>query len=460
MQRTRNPHSYPDTFSHGQLSSIRIPLSVALLSAGFAGMSLLPAAAQVAESAPQASASSPDAIKQREQELEAAREQQKSAADLQAKLKADIAAIGQDRSKLNQQLIDIAAQVRGVETRIGDAEARLRPLDSHEQQIRGSLDSRRSEIVEVLAALQRAGRRTPPALLVRPEDALQSLRTAMLLGSVVPELRGRAEKLAADLTELVALRKDIATERDKLAIDRDKLKDDQTRLAALIDERQRKQNAAEKDMEAEGARAIALSKQVDSLQGLIAKMEMDLKSAAKAAATASLQGAPATLNGKPNLGALKDPARLSPAIAFASAKGLLALPVNGVKIREFGGSDGSGGVEKGISLASRAGAQVTTPCDGWVVYAGPFRSYGQLLILNAGGGYHVLIAGMERISVNIGQFVLTGEPVATMGTTSQVASILATNASQPVLYIEFRKDGTPIDPGPWWAASEGEKVRG
>ena len=111
-------------------------------------------------------------------------------------------------------------------------------------------------------------------------------------------------------------------------------------------------------------------------------------------------------------------------------------------------------------MATKPGAQVTTPCDGWVVYAGPFRSYGQLSILNAGGGYHVLIAGMERISVNIGQFVLTGEPVATMGTTSQVASIFAPNVSQPVLYVEFRKDGTPIDPGPWWASREGEKVRG
>ena len=460
MQPRRNIQSYPDTARRGQLDSVRIPLSIALLSAGFAGMSLLPASAQVAGTAAQTTAASPDAIKQREQELEATRAQQKSAADAQTKLKAEIAAIGQDRSKLNQQLIDIAAQVRGVETRIGDAEARLRPLDSREQQIRGSLDSRRSEIVEVLAALQRAGRRTPPALLVRPEDALQSLRTAMLLGSVVPELRARAEELTGDLTELVTLRKTIATERDKLGVDRDKLRDDQTRLAALVDERQRQQSSVEKDMEVEGARAIALSRQVDSLQGLIAKMEQDLKSAAKAAATASLQGAPATLNGKPNLGALKDPARLSPAIAFASAKGLFAMPVNGVKIREFGGSDGAGGVEKGISLATRAGAQVTTPCDGWVVYAGPFRSYGQLLILNAGGGYHVLIAGMERISVNIGQFVLTGEPVATMGTTSQVASILAANASQPVLYVEFRKDGTPIDPGPWWAANEGEKVRG
>ena len=162
MQSTRNLHSYPDTIGSGRLDSVRIPLSIALLSAGFAGMSL-PAMAQIAAATPQTTASSPDAIKQREQELEATRAQQKSAADLQAKLKADIAAIGQDRSKLNQQLIDIAAQVRGVETRIGDAEARLRPLDAREQQIRNSLDSRRSEIVEVLAALQRAGRRAPTA---------------------------------------------------------------------------------------------------------------------------------------------------------------------------------------------------------------------------------------------------------------------------------------------------------
>ena len=459
MHSTRDIHPF-DTAGRGRPLMSAVSLSLHLLFASFAAASLSPAVAQSAAPAQQATAVSPDAIKQREEELEATREQQRKAAELQQKLKADIAAIGQDRSKLNQQLIDIATQVRSVETRIGETEAGLRPLDSREQQVRASLDSRRSEIVEVLAALQRAGRRTPPALLVRPEDALQSLRTAMLLGSVVPELRGRAEKLAADLGELVSLRQRIATERDALARDRDRLKDDSVRLAALVEERQRKQSAIEKDVEAEGARAINLSRQVEGLQGLITKMEQDLKSAAKAAATASLQGAPASPGGKPNLGALKDPARLSPAIAFASARGLFAFPVNGRKIRDFGGSDGAGGVEKGISLATKAGAQVTTPCDGWVVYAGPFRSYGQLLILNAGGGYHVLIAGMERISVNIGQFVLTGEPVATMGSRSQVASILATTASQPVLYVEFRKDGTPIDSGPWWAASEGEKVRG
>ena len=434
-----------------------LPLSLALASLhSVAGA--YPARAQGAPK--QVAAPDPEAIKQRTQELEAAREQQKKASELEQKLKAEIAAIGQDRTKLNQQLIGIAAQVRDVETKIADTEGRLRPLDARELQIRASLETRRDEISEVLAALQRAGRRAPPALFVRPEDALQSLRTAMLLGSVVPEMRARAAKLASDLGELVTLRKNIAEERDRLAADRDKLKDDSTRLAALVQERQKQQADTEKNMEAERQRAIALSKQTETLQDLIAKMEQDVKAAAKAAAAAELKGTPTALNGKPDLGALKNPGRLSPAIAFASAKGLLPLPVNGSRIRGFGSSDGVGGQEKGISIATRPGAQVTTPCDGWVVYSGPFRSYGQLLILNAGGGYHVLIAGMERISVTIGQFVLTGEPVATMGTTSQVASILAAPSSQPVLYIESRKDGTPIDSGPWWTASEGQKVRG
>jgi septal ring factor EnvC (AmiA/AmiB activator) len=452
--------------------TMRAPLLNLLLITGVAGASLVQACislaqAQTAAPAPQTAAISPDAIKQREQELEAARARQKNAEEAQAKLKAEITSLGQDRTQLNQQLIDTAANVRSVETKIDETEARLRALNGREQAMRASLDSRRADIVEVLAALQRAGRRTPPALLVRPEDALQSLRTAMLLGAVVPELRGRAEKIASELGELVALRKNIATERDQLASDRDKVRNDQTRLTALVDERQRQQAEREKDLNAENSRAIMLSKQVGDLQGLITKMEQDLQSAAKAAEKAAeaarqaeAKAAAASSSAKSGPGVFKDRSRTTPAIAFASAKGLLPLPVNGNKIRDFGGSDGVGGVQKGISLATKPGSQVTTPCDGWVVYSGPFRSYGQLLILNAGGGYHVLIAGMERISVNIGQFVLTGEPVATMGSTSQVASILATNASQPVLYVEFRKDGTPIDPGPWWAANEGEKVRG
>ena len=100
---------------------------------------------------------------------------------------------------------------------------------------------------------------------------------------------------------------------------------------------------------------------------------------------------------------------------------MLPLPVNGARIKEFGAPDGTGGTEKGLSIATRPGSQITAPCDGWVVYSGTFRNYGQLLILNAGGGYHVLLAGMERTSVDLGQFVVTGEPVAVMGDGAQSA---------------------------------------
>ena len=177
MRTPRQSDSFASAVRRGPPAR-RVPLAFLLLSASLAASMAVPAAAQTTPSTQQATAAPTDLIRQREQELEAARAQQKSAAELQEKLKADIAAIGQDRTKLTQQVIDIAARVRGVETRIEDAEARLRPLDTREQQIRSSLDARRAEIAEVLAALQRAGRRAPPALLVRPEDALKSLRTA------------------------------------------------------------------------------------------------------------------------------------------------------------------------------------------------------------------------------------------------------------------------------------------
>ena len=202
-----------------------------------------------------------------------------------------------------------------------------------------------------------------------------------------------------------------------------------------------------------------LGRQADNLRDLIAKLEQTLDKATLAARSAAREHA-ADTDTRADLAALKDPGRLTPAVAFASTKGLVSLPVNGVRIKEFGVPDGVGGTEKGLSIAARAGAQITSPCDGWVVYAGPFRNYGQLLILNAGGGYHVLLAGMDRISVDLGQFVVTGEPVAVMGGGGQAAAALTTGSGQPVLYVEFRKDGIPVDPGPWWATSEGEKVRG
>ncbi len=396
-----------------------------------------------------------DALKQHDEELKATRDAQRESAETEAALKREIEQIGADRRKLNKELIDTAARLRGVEAQVEATQKRLAPLDEDQRNIQKSLDGRRAVIGEVLAALQRMGLRAPPALISSPEDALQAVRTAMVLGAVLPEMRHQVEALTNDLSSLLAVRKKIADERDRLKQEVAALGAERERMAALIAERQKQEAEREKTLDAERARAAQLAKKADNLKDLISQLEQSLDPATRAAREQAIRDA-----ARLALAALHDPGRLAPAVAFASLRGQIPIPVNGVKLKDYGAPDSVGGVEKGVSIATRVGAQVTSPADGWVVYAGPFRSYGQLLILDAGGGYHILLAGMDRISVDLGQFVLTGEPVAVMGNGSQIAAILATGSSQPVLYIEFRKDGQPVDPGPWWAAGEGEKVRG
>ena len=395
-----------------------------------------------------------ESLKQRDQQLDALRGEQRKTAESEATLKREIEQLGADRRKLNQDLIDTAGRIRELETRIAATEARLGPLDEKDAAIKQSLDGRRAVIAEVLAALQRMGRRPPPALLVSPDEALQSVRAAIALGAVVPEMRQEAQALVAELRALSKVRREIAAEQGKLRNEQESIANDRARMAILIEERQKQQTEREAALIAERVRAADLAQQADSLKDLIAALEKELDPATRAARESTRS------DSRPAMAAFRDPGRLPPASTFASLRGQVRVPVNGVKIRDYGAPDGAGGVEKGLSITTRAGAQVTAPADGWVVYAGAFRSYGQLLILNAGGGYHVLLAGMERISVDLGQLVLTGEPVAVMGNASHIAAILATGSSQPVLYVEFRKDGIPIDPGPWWAATEVEKVRG
>ncbi|WP_441505622.1 murein hydrolase activator EnvC family protein [Bosea sp. 2YAB26] len=399
----------------------------------------------------------------REAELKAIEERLAGNAEARAKLEAEIATIRADRAGLNKALLETTTRTQGVERRIGAIEERLALLQTSETAIRRSLEGRRGLIGEVLAALQRIGRRPPPAVLVRPEDILEAVRASMLLGAVVPDLRQEIEILSTDLGELVRLRGGIAEERKAMTGELETLAGERQRLASLIDARREREASAAKDIEAQRGMSGELAAQAKGLRDFVERIEKEISVANRAAEAARQALEAETREQRQRMAALafKDPARLAPKIAFAEARGMLPLPAAGSQLRGFGDNDGVGGTTRGISLTTRPNALVSAPSDAWVVYAGPFRSFGQLLILNAGGGYYLLLAGMQRIDVSLNQFVLAGEPVAMMGQTSEAAAtIVGSGTGEPVLYIEFRKDGVSIDPAPWWTKSQSEKVRG
>lgn len=397
---------------------------------------------------------------EQKQRIDQIGEQMKGSAAEQERLKAEITAIKDDRARLTTALLDAATRIRGVEQKQNESEGRLLELTRQETDIRRSLDSRRGVLAEVLGGLARLGRDPPPALLVRPDDALDSVRSAMVLGAVLPELKQETEILVNDLAALDAVRKQASAERDALAELKASMGEERRRLAALVEQRQKNLDDGEVALQTEQQRAEALAAEASNVRELLARMETEVAAAKRAAEAAKAAENKPQQGPGGKLAALQDPGRLSPSIAFADARGTLNLPAGGSVVKAFGTSDGFGGQEKGVTFGTRPEAQVSAPCDGWVVYAGPFRSYGQLLIINAGGGYHILLAGMDKITVELGQFVLSGEPVAVMGQGPRLASSVGLGTAQPILYVEFRKDGDSIDPTPWWATSESEKVRG
>src|SRR6266436_988710 len=259
--------------------------SLMLAVAGVLPLGLLAASAQP-PTPPQAETppANLDTLKARDQELEALRAERRRTLENEARLKREIESIGDDRRKFNQQIIDTASRVVGVEERIAQTQERLEPLDDREQALRASLEQRRGVIAEVLAALQRMGRQAPPGLMIRAEDALGSVRSAMMLGAVLPEMRHQAEMLAFDLGELVRLRKQIADERDQLSRDLHALADDRLRLSLFVEERQRRQGEAEKELADERRRAAELGRQAENLNQLIVKLEQGVDAASRAAA--------------------------------------------------------------------------------------------------------------------------------------------------------------------------------
>ena len=370
-------------------------------------------------------------------------------------LKAEIAEMEGDRTRQNAALIAAAQRVKLAEIEVADVEERLSELIVSELEVRGRLDGSNAEIANVLAALERISLNPPPALIVDPDDALGSARSAMLIAAIVPQLTARAAAVTADLQALTDIKAQALAEEATLKANYDVLDEDRLRIATLIAARRQGIDMRSAELAAEEAEAEALAARAATLQELIGTLSERVTSVSTAAAAADAAADPdaPTLTPEAIQVALANTARTEPAIPFGAARGYLAMPANGVNVVDYGAGDGFGGISQGISVVTRADAQVVAPADGWVLYKGPYLNYGQIVILNTGQTYTVLLAGLDTVTVDIGQFVQMGMPLGTMGSRT-IGRSVTTNAGadQPTLYIELRQNNEPIDPTGWWAA--------
>ena len=375
-----------------------------------------------------------------------------SAASLE-KIKTEIATAIKDQEQISDRLIAIAKTIQSQETAVTTAEERILKLRKEEIILRSDLAEKQEVLSELLAGLQRLEQNPPPALVVEPNDVLAALRGAMMFGTLVPELRTEAEVLARKLTRLDHIRTAVEKEKSVLSASVTNLKTAQIDLDQLVARKKQMVFEGSGKLDGEKRRAAELAEKAKSLKQLISEL-----AAARLRQEAIKTKQALALEAEKKR---QEEFLLRPSVAFSRTLGRLEYPVQGQILKRFGQDDGLGSELRGLAVATRALAQVTAPADGKVEFAGPFRSYGQLLILDAGEGYLVLMAGMKEISADIGQSVRAGEPVGIMGKGPSSVTLLGDQIQEarPVLYVEFRKNGEAVDSAPWWIGGTKEALK-
>lgn len=432
----------------------------------------LPVGSQPATPAPPIRA---DVVGERLQDIEKAlRESRQQDGSLQEKA----SELAREVAELRGELIRAARVTQEHEAALAELQARLTQLDEEEKIKAQAMLGRRQRLAELLGALERLARLPPEAMIALPASPQDTLRSAILLRAAVPELEVQAKALRQEIESLAVVREDIIAKRADQQAKTQTLGEERARLGALL----ARKAAVEKQTLAERQKAAAavksLASEATDLRELLARIEAEREAetrraaadaaaaaarAAEAAAQARRETAQASRSGSSANRTVDAPAppepKAQPRMAalgsvhpgtFSQAQGRLAFPAQGRMVQAFGERLSTGGDARGITLETQPAAQIVAPYDGQVVFAGPFRDYGQLLIIEHGEGYHMLLAGFERIDSAVSQTLLAGEPVGVMARPTE---------GSPRLYIELRHDGRPINPLPWLATPIG-KVSG
>lgn len=381
----------------------------------------------------------PATLPEVERELEAARERERRlAAEAEAQIR--------EVERLRSQIAAAALATQESEATLTSIEQRLAGLTAEEAAKADELGRRRGELGTLLLALQRLARHPPEALALLPEKPIDTVRTARLLGAVVPALEAEAAAVARDVESLRELRETMAAERAALAAATQKLATDQEALKTLAVRRSQLYRQTDTARREAAERGQALARQAEDLRELLQRLAETRAAAERASQRRTLE------------------ARVTDGLAgrlrrLGEARGQMAYPARGRIVLAFGQPGEGGQPHRGMSIETRPNAQIIAPFDGQIVFAGPFRGYGRILIIEHGEGYHTLLAGLGRIDVAPGQVVALGEPIATAGGTEMGSVADTAGGTTPTLYVELRRHGQPINPLPWLAASD-RKVSG
>lgn len=377
-----------------------------------------------------------------ERQLEQTRQQQQNL----AKQAQDLA--GQIQT-LRDNAVHAAAGAQQHEAALDRLDRKLADLTTKEQAEATELQGKRHAEAHVLMALVQLARDPPTALALAPMPPVDAVRGGLLLGRAVPPLVARAQTLGAAIAQLEAVRAQIVAAEAEHRTEGENLAHDQMQIATLIARKQTLQQQTQAGLDENSRREAALAAKAGSLRDLIARLEADRRAAEQRAAPRTTTGAKAPLAVTAATPALPPAGAPSNVRPIAQAKGRLAVPATGLLISRFGETQPGGMTSKGLIFETRPGAQVVAPFDGRVVYAGPFKGYGRILIIDHGGGYYSVLAGLDRIEQGVGQWLVAGEPVG----------VMPQSGSRPRLYLELRDNGQSINPLPWLAIHD-EKVNG
>lgn len=345
-----------------------------------------------------------------------------------------------EASSLRAELIALSQSVQQREANVTRLEKALAEITFEEKQARKVLEERHGQSVETLMALQRMALNPPEAIIALPQPPADMVRSAILLRSIVPHIQAQAEALRQEVEGYAQKREKLEDQKKRLGYANRDLEDERRRLNVLIEEKKALSVKYLVDSKAAGQRIAKLSEKANSLRNLLKEIEREKKRQAKIKV--------ATPPRKPDTPQVEEddndleivlgkPPSGKP---ITKSKGNLTRPASGAIVMRFGEREKLGGKHKGISFQTRRGAQVVATYDGQIAFAGPFRGYKQLLIIDHGAGYHTLLTGMDHIDVSVGQWLLAGEPVGTMS---------ADKTNDDPLYFELRKNGAPINPLPW-----------